>query len=143
MAKRIEKAMELFAGGCNCSQAVFVAFAGPWGLAENLAMRLASGLGGGMGRGEVCGAASGACLALGLACGYEEVTNLEDRKACGEKICHFLAEFEAVFGSVLCRDLLGYDPRDQEARERFAAHKKEICPRAIETAAALLVQMGI
>ena len=44
------KAAELFVSGCNCSQAVFVAFAEDCGIEEKTAMKLASSFGGGMGR---------------------------------------------------------------------------------------------
>ena len=39
------KAAELFVSGCNCSQAVFVAFAEDCGIEEKTAMKLASSFG--------------------------------------------------------------------------------------------------
>ena len=45
-----EKAVELFANGCNCSQAVFTAFSDVTGMDEELAKRLSSSFGGGIGR---------------------------------------------------------------------------------------------
>ena len=60
---KVEKAEALFKSGCNCSQAVFTAFADEFGLDEELAKRLSCGLGGGVGRmREVCGAVSGAAM---------------------------------------------------------------------------------
>ena len=47
---RVEKAEALFTSGCNCSQAVFTAFADEFGLDEELSKRLACALGGGSGR---------------------------------------------------------------------------------------------
>ena len=70
---RAEKAAALFADGCNCSQAVFAAFADEFGLDEALAKRLACGLGGGVGRmREVCGAVSAAAMVLGMRSGPDK-----------------------------------------------------------------------
>ena len=55
-----ELAKEQFKNGCNCSQAVAVAFCEETGLDRELVKQLTTGFGGGMGRmREVCGAVSG------------------------------------------------------------------------------------
>ena len=64
-------AQEYFESGCNCSQAVLLAFAPDCGLERDTALALASSFGGGFGRmRELCGALSGAGMALGLLRGY-------------------------------------------------------------------------
>ena len=70
MGQRAIKARELFKSGCNCSQAVFLAFADRYGIDDDTALKLASSFGGGMGRSrEVCGALSGALMVNGMETG--------------------------------------------------------------------------
>ncbi|MEE0981552.1 MAG: C-GCAxxG-C-C family protein, partial [Acutalibacteraceae bacterium] len=67
MSQRTDKAVELFKNGFNCSQAVFAAFAGEFGMDEETALKVSAGLGGGVGRSrEVCGAVSGAAMLVGF-----------------------------------------------------------------------------
>jgi len=95
-----ERSAELFASGCNCSQAVFAAFASELGLDETLSKRLACGLGGGVGRmREVCGAVSAAAMVIGMRLG-------PDKTAAYPAVQEFCARFRAEFGSIICRELL-------------------------------------
>ena len=67
-----------FKDGCNCTQAVLLAFSDRTGLDAETAMRIASGFGGGMARmREVCGAVSGMFMAAGLILGVLLVKALE------------------------------------------------------------------
>ena len=71
---RGERAQQNFENGCNCAQAVLLAFSDLTGLDEKTAMKLAASFGGGMGRmREVCGAVSGMFMALGLLCDSGEI----------------------------------------------------------------------
>ena len=47
---RVQKAVELFMQGYNCSQSVFLAFADLYGMDEDMAKRVSAGFGGGKGR---------------------------------------------------------------------------------------------
>ena len=68
-----EYAAELFIGGCNCAQAIVVAFQDVTGLSRTFSARMSSSFGGGMGRmREVCGAVSGMLMVAGLLYGYED-----------------------------------------------------------------------
>jgi len=83
MSKR-ELAMQHFKSGCNCAQAVFLAFTDYTGFDEKTALRLSAPFGGGLGRQrEVCGAVSGMCLVAGALYGYD---NTEDKNA---KAAHY------------------------------------------------------
>jgi hypothetical protein len=53
-----------------------------------------------------------------------------------------MEEFLKRKGTVRCRDLLGYDVRDTEARSRFPGRQKEVCPKVIEEAVSILEEMG-
>ena len=50
MSERVEKAVELFKSGYNCSQSVFAAYADLFGLERETALKVSAGLGGGCGR---------------------------------------------------------------------------------------------
>ena len=47
---RIQKAVELFKSGYNCSQSVVAAFADMYGFTQEQALRMAASFGGGIGR---------------------------------------------------------------------------------------------
>ena len=66
-------AAELFLNGCNCAQAVVVAFCDLTGLEPDFAKRMSCGFGGGGGRQrEVCGAGSGMVMVLDMRYGYTD-----------------------------------------------------------------------
>lgn len=71
--KRIERAVELFNSGFNCSQSVVAAFADMYGFTEEQALRMSASFGGGIGRmRETCGAACGMFMLAGLECGQTD-----------------------------------------------------------------------
>ena len=137
---RVEKAEALFTGGCNCSQAVFAAFADEFGLDEELAKRLATGLGGGVGRmREVCGAVSAAALVIGMRLG-------PDKMKAYPVIQDFCAKFKERCGSIICRDLLEEtdattggtpEPRTPEYYQRRP------CAKLVRIAAELLGDLDV
>ena len=51
--ERIEKAVEFFKSGYNCSQSVVLAFADMYGFTQEQAARMAASFGGGIGRMEM------------------------------------------------------------------------------------------
>jgi len=132
---RIEKAEGLFRSGCNCSQAVFAAFADEFGLDEELAKRVACGLGGGVGRmREVCGAVSAAAMVLGMRHG-------PDKSAAYAAIQEFGRKFRETTGSVVCRELLeGTGATTGGAPETRTAgyYGKRPCVELVKLAASLL-----
>lgn len=102
------KAADLFCNGCNCSQAVLVAFAEDCGMDEKTAMKLSSSFGGGMGRlREVCGAVSGMFMVAGLLVGYENTDSKEKKDAHYKLIQELANEFKKENNTIICRDLLG------------------------------------
>jgi len=132
---REERAAELFAGGCNCSQAVFAAFSDEFNLDETFAKRLSCGLGGGVGRmREVCGAVSAAAMVLGMRLG-------PDKMAAYPAIQDFCAKFKAECGSIVCRELLeGTGATTGGAPEARTSeyYKKRPCIELVKFAARLL-----
>ena len=114
-----EKASELFANNFNCSQAVLTAFAPDFGLDEKLALMLGTQFGGGARNAEMCGAVSGALMVLGLKFGNYHY-NAPEEKASAYKIAEeFMNRFIEKNGTVVCRELLGYDVSKQEVMKTY------------------------
>ena len=132
---RISKAEALFMSGCNCSQAVFAAFADELGLDEETAKKVALGLGGGVGRmREVCGTVTGASMVLGMKYG-------PDKASAYAKIQDFCARFKTECGSIVCRELLAGTGATQggapEARTE-GYYKKRPCVELVKLAVKLI-----
>ena len=135
-----EKAATGFSQGLNCAQSVFSSFSEELGLDERTAKKIAGGFGSGMRCGEVCGAVTGALMVIGLKYGADSG---EDRKAKEEtdrKTVEFLDAFKAENGSILCRDLLGYDILKEKelAVIREKGLFKTICPKLVGSGALIL-----
>lgn len=140
MNSPIQVAAERFAQGFNCSQAVFCAFASQAGLSEQVALKLASPLGGGIARqGEVCGAVIGALMALGLQRGSDTPQAKEETYRITEE---FVNRFKERRGTLLCRDLLGYDISTADGLRAARENKvfTALCPHLVEEAATLLAE---
>ena len=77
----VQKAMDLFKEGYNCSQAVFLAFEDKYNIDRTTALMLSSSFGGGMGRlREVCGAVSGMFMVAGVLYGYDDPKDYDIKK---------------------------------------------------------------
>lgn len=98
--ERVARAVELKAG-CNCAQAVALAFADVLPLDEATLMKLAAGYGAGMGCMEAtCGALVGAVMAAGL---------MTDGQGTGRMARATLAGFQDRCGATICKDLKGIE----------------------------------
>lgn len=142
MSDKVEKALELFDSGFNCSQAVIGAFSKELGVDEQVSMKFAGGFGSGLRSGEVCGAVSGATMAIGLKYGQYIANDKASKEKCSQITLDFMEEYRRGKGTVLCRELLGYDVRDAKSGVMSSAKRKEVCRNAIETAVLLLEEMG-
>jgi len=88
------------------------------GLDRETALRVASAFGGGMAhRGDTCGAVTGALMVIGLRCGRTTTDADEAKERAYGVAQEFMHEFESLNGSVLCRELLGYDISTPEGLE--------------------------
>lgn len=137
---KAEKALELFSNNFNCSQAVLTAFAPDLGLDEKLALMLGTQFGGGARNAEMCGAVSGALMVLGLKYGHFESENNEQKSRAYAIASEYTKRFRELNGSIVCRDLLGYDltkPEDSACiREKNLF--RTICPEMIRSAVEVL-----
>ena len=135
------KAGELFLGGCNCAQAVVLAFTDVTGMERKQAAMMAAPFGGGIGRmREVCGAVSGMMMVLGCLYGYDDTVATDAEKREHYKTVQELAgKFREACGSIICREILKNPPSDPNPTPRTAEfYAKRPCARMVMTAAQIL-----
>lgn len=134
-----------FESGCNCAQAVLLAFSDLTGLDEGTAMKLSASFGGGMGKlREVCGAVSGAFMAAGMIYADDHIPTQEAKAAHYEKIRNLATRFKEENSSYLCRELLegvpvSKDAAPEERTEQY--YKKRPCGELCAIAAQLLDEL--
>lgn len=140
MSDRVERAIELFKSGFNCSQAVFAAFAGEFGMDEETALKVSAGLGGGVGRSrEVCGAVCGAAMLVGFKYGATDGDDAEAKQRCYQVVQQIIAEFKTNNPTIICRELLelnssdNTDPKPEARTPEY--YKKRPCVQLVEDAA--------
>ncbi|MBR4291880.1 MAG: C_GCAxxG_C_C family protein [Oscillospiraceae bacterium] len=134
------KAAELFLNGCNCAQAVAVAFCDMTGLEKKTAARMVSAFGGGMGRmREVCGAVSGMFFVLSFLYGYDTPGDDVSKKQLYTQVQALAAEFRESCGSIICREILKNPPTDPTPSPRTEEYyKKRPCTRMVLVAGQLM-----
>lgn len=140
---KTEKALSLFSNNFNCSQAVFTAFAGDFGIDEKTALMLGTSFGGGARNGEICGAVSGALLVLGLKYGHYDAEDNEQKSRAYEIAVDYTKRFKEANGYIVCRDLLGYDLTVPEDKV-FIKEKnlfKTVCPEMVKSAVLILEEI--
>lgn len=144
---RIQRAVELFKEGYNCSQAVTAAFADLYGFSREQALLMSASFGGGIGRmRQTCGAACGMFLLAGLETGTADAADRAGKSRNYAVVQDLAARFKAENGSLICAELLGLKPREQqsetpEASPRTPAYyAKRPCAMMVETAARLFAQ---
>jgi C_GCAxxG_C_C family probable redox protein len=138
----VEKTVDLFAAGLNCSQAMLTVFGEPYGLDAKMAEKLGRPLGGGMGRlALTCGAVTGAVLILGLAKDHQDEG--EARKVSYSAVQELFRRFEALHGTTECKNLLGADMSTAEGLKKIQEEKlvSNLCPVFVRDAAAILAQL--
>jgi C_GCAxxG_C_C family probable redox protein len=140
----VERAVSIFDEGFNCAQSVFSAWAEELGLDGETALRVATAFGGGMGhRGDTCGAVTGAFMVIGQKHGRLRADDEETRDVAYALVNRFVEEFQARHGSIVCRDLLGFDLNTPEG-ERLAEKlwpEGAPCPQFVRDAAAILKEI--
>lgn len=139
-----ETARGLFLEGYNCSQSVVAAFADELGMDRSQAIRMASSFGGGMGRlREVCGCVSGMFMILGYLYGYDDPKVYECKKELYERVQEMAARFKQDNGSIICRELLGLEGRDNSPVPSVRTeeyYRKRPCPNLAGYVAKILAE---
>ncbi len=133
-----------FDEGFSCSQAVFSAYAEELGLDRETALKIAGAFGGGMGRmAETCGAVSGALMTIGLKYGPTNPANSATKEKTYELVREFVARFRARNGSIVCKELLGWDistPAGHEAA-KYRGLFASLCPKYVADAADIVEEV--
>ena len=141
---KAERAVGCFNEGFNCAQALLSTYCTQFGLGSEFALKLAEGFGGGMGRmGETCGAVTGAFMVIGLKHGRTAARDKELQEKTYGMVKEFVDRFKARNGSIVCRELLGYDISTPEGMA-LAKQRKVIatlCPKYVRDAAEIVEQI--
>jgi len=114
------------------------------GLDRELALRIAGAFGGGMARmGEQCGAVTGALMVIGLKYGKTKTGDEGARDKTYKLAQELMTRFKERHGSIICRELLGYDLSNPE--ERAAVSEKglftTLCPQLVRDAVEIVEQL--
>ena len=146
MEDKIQKAVELFKSGYNCSQAVVAAFADMYGFTEEQALKMSASFGGGIGRmRETCGAACGIFMLAGLEKGTIIPEDRDGKAANYALVQELAAEFKHRMGSINCGELLGLKkttPIVSTPEERTSQYyAKRPCGKYVEEAARIAGHM--
>lgn len=141
---RVELAVSLFKQGFSCSQAVLAAYGECFGLDRDLALRVAAGFGGGMGRmAQTCGAVTGAFMLIGMRYGNVDARARQEKERTYELVREFADRFHNRHGSLICRELLGYDMSTPDGFQAAGKRKSSapVCEQLVRDAATLIEQM--
>ncbi len=125
--------------GFNCAQTVFSVFAEDLGLNEKTALKIASGFGGGMACAETCGAITGSYMVIGMKHGHDS-SDPEAKAKTKQMIQDFNLKFKAEHGTLICKELTGFDistPEGSEAATEEGVFQSQ-CPKFIKTACEIL-----
>lgn len=134
MKQRVEKAVENFKSGYNCSQSVAAAFADYYGIEPEVMLRAAASFGGGIGRmRQTCGAACGMFLLAGFENGSTIPKDLMGRENNYKLVQQLAEKFAAENGSLICGELLGLSGESSQ-------QPKRPCAKMVESAAKIFAE---
>lgn len=138
-----DKAIEYFGKNFNCAQGIFTTYAVENGFDEKMALKLGTNFGGGARKGEMCGAVSGALMVLGLLHGHYDGDDADSKARAYTMAEDYMNRFIMKNGSVVCREILGYDlsrPGEMaRIKEQNLFHTR--CPEMIRSAADILDEL--
>lgn len=139
---RVERAVQLFKEGYNCSQSVVGAFADLYGFTQEQALLMSASFGGGIGRmRQTCGAACGMFVLAGLQSGTTIGSDREGKSRNYAMVQQLAESFKQINGSIICAELLGLKSNAEiiaQASERTDSYyKKRPCSEMVRTAARL------
>lgn len=139
-----EKAEELLQQQYHCSQALFGAFAGDFGLDLKTAFKVSTCFGAGMRQGGICGCITAALMILGMGIGFYDAQDREQERYGNKMTEEFIRRFtEKMNHRVYCREILGKDitvPEEMaEIRQQGLILKN--CPNVMQISIELLEEM--
>lgn len=137
-------AVSIFKEGFNCSQAILSAYAEQLGLDRELSLKISGAFGGGMGRmGEICGAVTGAFMVIGLKYAKTRAEDEEKKEKTYRLVKEFVSRFKNRNGSIVCRELLGFDISTPEGMEQIKERNlfSLLCPKFVHDSAEILEEI--
>lgn len=138
-----KKAAEHFREGYNCAQSVLLTMLDHLNLTNELVPKIATGFGGGIGRcGSVCGALTGGVMAISVIYGTNEPL-MKKRLKAYQTAQKFYEQFEAQNGSVMCKELIGFNLSVPEQRDKAAKTNafEEKCTVFVTKACEILLEL--
>jgi C_GCAxxG_C_C family probable redox protein len=139
---QVEKTVNMFDNGLNCSQAMLAVFGEPFGVDLETAKRLGRPFGGGMGHlARTCGAVTGAIMVLGLA--RDNSDEGRAKQEVYQAVKELVRRFEKRHGTSACKELLGEDMSTEEGMRKIREEKlvRKICPEFVRDAAEILFKL--
>jgi len=115
-----------------------------FGLNHELALKVSGAFGGGMARmGGTCGAVTGAFMVIGLEHGKTKNEDEQAKERAYSLIREFVDRFKSRNGSIVCRELLGYDISTPEGMKLIREKKltTTLCPKFVQDAAEIIEQI--
>ena len=144
MSKREETAAANFLAGCNCAQAVLMAYADVLGLTQEQAALVSVGHGGGMGRLRLhCGAFSAAVMLAGAIEGPDGPKKAH-RPQTYARVQAIHRRFVEQNGTISCAELLGRAkvPENPTPEERTPEYyRRRPCEGVIRSACRIIDEM--
>lgn len=139
----LEKVMELYHAGFDCSQVTFGYGCDLLGVDPEIGYRAGACFGGGMFRGETCGCVTGSLMAIGMKYGHTQPNDQETKQALMQIKKEFEDGFIEEHGSLICREILGYDIGTPEGLETIVQKGllDSVCPALALTACELLDEL--
>lgn len=146
MTSRQTKAVALFKSGLACSQAVAGAYSDCFGVEPQEAFRAMAAFGGGFARlRNLCGCVAGMGYLAGLKYGGTDGKDQAAKAKTYEITQQLAAAFSKKNGSIICGELLGLKPRQDEGGAPSARtsdyYKKRPCAEYVADAAAIVEQI--
>ena len=141
---KVDFAVSSFKEGFNCSQSVFSTYSKLFDINHEAALKIAQAFGGGMARmGQTCGAVTGAFMVIGLKHGKVKAEDEEAKEKTYEIVRELVKRFKSLNGSIICKDLLGYDLDSPEEREQVKEKQicETLCPKFVQNSVEILEKL--
>lgn len=139
----VENAVKRFLEGYNCAQSVLLTMFEHWNGKSELIPKIATAFGAGIGRcGSICGALTGGVMAIGIRYGTNEPST-EKRLEAYELANKLYKKFEQQNGTILCRELIGYNlSNPKELEEAWKSKVFEIkCAKFVSEVVEALIHL--
>jgi C_GCAxxG_C_C family probable redox protein len=129
----------------GCAETSYIVLKQAYGLPDPDDSGPAMALNGGVAyRGGICGALSGAALAIGQLAAARISDHATAKRVARGLMQRVIDQFEDDYGSIECRDLIGFDLQQQGEHDRFIAAGvwKTTCADQVESAVAKLAGLS-